>query len=171
MGGCEPRLQLTGEELGRFWAKVNRDGPVPIDWRGRPDDPARLMPCWMWTAATYESGHGMFGVRNACGEPALSRAHRITYRMLVGPIPRDLVPDHLCHTPACVNPLHLELVPQRTNVLRGDSFMAERARQTHCEPRGHPLSGANVYIHPKRGTRHCRACAAERKAAGRLKVA
>ena len=37
-----------------------------------------------------------------------------------------------------------------------------RATWTHC-PYGHPLSGDNLYTHPKRGTRMCKACAAERQ--------
>lgn len=164
-GGCQPRLTLTPDEMERFFAKLDMSGPPPADWRGRPDDPARLMVCWVWTGARYRSGHGQVGITNRCGEPAKSRVHRVTFSEFVGEIPDGLEPDHLCHNPPCANPFHLECVTHRENVLRGDTIPAAKARQTHCIPRGHPLSGANVYLHPKRGTRHCRACAAERKRA------
>lgn len=159
---CRPRLRLTQDELDRFMAKLIRAGSPPADWRGRPDDPARLTPCLVWTGALYESGHGQVGITNACGEPAKSRVHRVAFTMWRGPIPDEMVLDHLCHNPPCAEPFHLEVVDQRTNVLRGDSFMADRARQTHCL-NGHPLSGANLYRHPKRGTRNCRRCAADRR--------
>ena len=39
----------------RFWAKVDKNGPVPAH---RPE----LGPCWIWTAARFKRGYGKFGV-------------------------------------------------------------------------------------------------------------
>lgn len=128
----------------RFWAKVNKTGPVP-DYA--PD----LGPCWLWLAAKNK-GYGCFGVT---GKMVL--AHRYAYELAIGPIPSGLTIDHLCRTPSCVNPAHLEPVTHRENVLRGVGPTAQQARKTHCLPGGHPLSGDNLYLRPN-GKRECRTC-------------
>lgn len=87
-------------------------------------------------------------------EPQTNRmllAHRVSYEIANGPIPDGMVLDHLCRNPACVNPAHLDAVPQRENVRRGF-----HGSKTHCL-RGHPLSGENL-ITRKTGGRVCRAC-------------
>ena len=83
-------------------------------------------------------------------------AHRVVYEILVGPIPVGLELDHLCRNRACVNPDHLEPVTTRTNLLRGYSPWACRARQTHCK-RGHEFTPENTYGTGD-GRRYCRTC-------------
>lgn len=92
----------------RFWAKVDKAGPVP------PYAPS-LGPCWLWLGASQELGYGLFFPerRSPLG------AHRFAYQALVGPIPEGLVLDHLCRVPACVNPTHLEPVTVAENTRRG----------------------------------------------------
>jgi hypothetical protein len=56
-------------------------------------------------------------------------------------IPDPLEPDQLCRVPACVMPLHLEVVTHRFNVLRGldgESYIGRDIRlgQDHAEYRG-----------------------------------
>ena len=70
--------------------------------------------CWQWTGTRNEAGYGQIGV-----EGRTMYAHRFAYEAFVGPIPDGLVVDHLCGDPSCVNPQHLEVVPQATNVRRG----------------------------------------------------
>ena len=110
--------------------------------------------CWMWTGSiTRHRG----GYARTYYQGKKWDAHRLAYTVLIGPIPRELVVDHLCRNPACVNPSHMELVDSRTNTLRGKSPPALNAAQTSCS-RGHPLSGCNLYT-DKRGRRRCRVCA------------
>ena len=45
-------------------------------------------------------------------------AHRYTYELVQGPIPKGWTVDHLCAVPGCVNPDHLEAVTHRENVRR-----------------------------------------------------
>lgn len=121
------------DQLGRFVAKVS---------------PSRNT-CLMWTAAT-RNGYGIFwdGRR-------MVKAHRWSYELVHGPIPSGLVIDHLCRNTSCVNPVHLEAVTDRENILRGVGPSAEHARKTTCK-RGHPFD----YLRkdPKRGRRQCRVC-------------
>ena len=45
----------------------------------------------------------------------------------------------------------------RENVLRGIAPAALHAKKTHC-PAGHEYAGDNLYVHPTKGQRYCRAC-------------
>jgi len=107
---------------------------------------------WLWTGSLNPNGYGVFHYPDY--RHAVSVA-RFAYEFLVGPIPRGLVIDHLCRTPACVNPTHLEVVTQRENLLRGVGWNATNAAKTHC-PKGHPYAGDNLFY--RDGGRRCREC-------------
>lgn len=72
--------------------------------------------CWLWIAALVTAGYGQFGL-----DGRMQSAHRVAFGLFVGPIPADYEIDHLCRNRACVNPAHLEAVPQIVNWLRGES--------------------------------------------------
>jgi hypothetical protein len=133
----------------RFWTRVNRDGPVP------EYDPT-LGPCWLWTASTYPTGYGHSILFR------LGYAHRVSYRLVKGPIPEGMTLDHLCRVPLCVNPDHLEAVTHRVNVLRSPIAQAAiNARKTHCI-HGHEFSPENTYRFGNGRHRTCRACVLNR---------
>jgi hypothetical protein len=119
----------------RFWSKVEPTGF-----------------CWNWTASLKGGGYGQYwnDARNNV------YAHRHAYELLVGPIPKGLVLDHLCRNPSCVNPDHLEPVVQGENIRRGFSGLAKRASALEC-PNGHPYDGKNTGWRTT-GHRRCRAC-------------
>ena len=119
----------TWEE--RFWAKVNKDGPIPAN---RPD----LGPCWQWTAA-LSLGYGIFCRQGSRTEGA----HRISLELAGRLPPKPLEPDHLCRNRACVNPDHMEAVTHRVNDLRGVGAAARNAVVTHC-PAGHEYTPENT---------------------------
>lgn len=110
----------------------------------------RAADCWLWTGAITGSGYGVLQVE---GRPV--GAHRLAL-MLAGIVfdEGDVV-DHLCRVTRCVRPSHLRVVDTRTNLLAGVGPVADNARKTHCL-RGHPLSGANLYVW--NGHRHCLTC-------------
>lgn len=116
--------------------------------------------CWLWTGAA--DGHG-YGHINIGGRfPAV---HRVMYELERGPIPVGLVLDHLCRTPLCCNPDHLEPVTQRENLRRGFHWQAAK---THCK-NGHALAGDNLFYI---GTgRACRICERARKRRYRERMA
>jgi len=116
----------------RFWPKVDKSGD-----------------CWVWTASKHPGGYGQIAMKPR----GMRGAHRVAWEMLRGPVPEGMQLDHLCRNRACVNPAHMEVVDQRTNVLRGSGHTAVNARKTVCK-RGHSL--ADAYVH--RGMRECRTC-------------
>ena len=108
--------------------------------------------CWLWTAAKYPNGYGMF----KGGPRRPNCAHRISYEIFVGKIPNGKHLDHLCKIVTCVNPLHLEPVSIRENVMRSNAPTAVNARKVRCI-RGHEFSNENT-SYSKRGWRKCKAC-------------
>ena len=114
--------------------------------------------CWIWQGAKDQNGYGTVAI---LGSRKIMRAHRMTYELLIGAIPEGLEIDHLCRIPSCVNPIHLEPVTHKENLLRGVSFSGVNARKTHCS-HGHEFNEANTRITPL-GYRVCRACDRTRK--------
>lgn len=129
--------ELTPVE--RFWAKVDKGGEGG---------------CWLWTGAT-SVGYGRFNL-----DDRLGMAHRISYELLIGPIPDGLHLDHLCRVTTCVNPAHLEPVTCRENIVRGVGPSAANAVKTHCI-HGHEFTPENTHVR-SRGARECRTCMRER---------
>lgn len=126
-------------DLDRFWAKVDKDGPVP-------EHAPELGPCWLWTAAISSStGYGSFRA---------TTAHRWIWIDLHGPLPHSAIHvDHLCRVRACVNPSHLEAVTSAENQRRG--LVNQHKGKTHCK-HGHEFTPENTYL--CQGGRHCRTC-------------
>jgi hypothetical protein len=126
--------RIVGDDAARFWVKVNKNGPVP---EHRPE----LGPCWLWTGGTYPSGYGEFWLKSA-GRPI--PAHHFAYKLLVGPIPEGLEPDHLCYVRPCVRALgHLEPVTRAENSRRGWEH-----HHQHTGPRLRDSSGRFVRRQP-----------------------
>lgn len=113
---------------------------------------AKWDACWIWVNSKQVGGYGRFSVGKT-----LHLAHRWSYEFFRAEIPDGLNIDHLCSTPACVNPWHLEPVTQRVNLHRSRNHVGENARKTHCI-RGHEFNEANTYL-TREGRRHCKPCA------------
>lgn len=142
------------DDLTGWWLD-DYDGPrfrKYVDTNGSADhlnDPlARATgPCWNWTGSKGPHGHGQFRMG-----AKMIPAHRIAW--LDGgrgnTIPEGYVIDHLCRNTSCVNPRHLEPVPQLVNVQRG-----LRGREAHPNcPNGHPYSPENTKYVRRNGREH-----------------
>lgn len=131
----------------RFWAKVNKDGPIP-------EFAPHLGQCWDWTSNTVPNGYGQFGVRQS-----MRLAHRVAYELMIGEVPEGLELDHLCRRRICVRPSHLEAVTHLENMIRGMSPWAVARRNGTCL-NGHDRTPENTYVYQGKTREYvcCRIC-------------
>lgn len=143
--GDIPVKKLIMDAEARFWSKVDKNGSGG---------------CWLWTGKLASNGYAEFS-----HDRKRDRAHRYAYELLVGPIPEGLVIDHVwergCRHRHCVNPAHLEPVPNGENIRRGFAPAHIAHRSNTCK-RGHSLKDA--WKNPKTGWRQCLTCKRERMA-------
>ncbi len=106
-------MQLTTEEIGRFWSHVVR-GPREVD-------------CWIWTGAIGDDGYGRFWVPPRLDQlkQRVLRPHRVAWALAEGEsIDLPPVVEHVvCDNPICVRADgtlldHLEESTQAANLSR-----------------------------------------------------
>ena len=122
-----------------FWKSVDRTGG--------PD------ACWPWTGFKDDDGYGRYGRQ---------RAHRVAYKLAIGPIPAGFLVRHVtCDNPPCCNPVHLAIGTAADNsadmVAKGRQAKGDRSRSRlypETLPRGdsHPLRKSPELA--ARGDRH-----------------
>lgn len=83
---------IRGNDTARFWGHVDKSGS-----------------CWLWTGRLNHAGYGQIRMGS------MKQAHRVSYEMTFGHIPKGLVIDHLCHNRSCVRPDHLRAVSVKQN--------------------------------------------------------
>ena len=160
---AQRRARAAANEL-RLLSSLGRPGCPPDRHRadlerllertvlGRPHP--ELGTCWLFTGPADPYGR--------IGKGPERFTHRLGWTLLRGPIPDGMELHHRCSVYACWNPDHLQVVSHAENLAY--------SRKTHCK-HGHPLSGENLRINPRTGTRACRACGAKAQRAFRERQA
>lgn len=111
--------------------------------------------CIEWIGSN-KKGYGQIMLSRKC-----FAAHRITYTLYYDKFPehykngKAMSLDHFCRNRFCVNPLHLEHVTTKENVLRGYGNPAINKKKKYCN-KGHKFNKKNTYIYEK--SRACKIC-------------
>lgn len=104
--GCRGNNRIKKTIATRFWEHVDKKSDIE---------------CWLWKGSFNEHGYGQLfvgTVQSQNGKVAQKHApaHRISYQLFNGTIPRGLFVLHRCDTPSCVNPKHLFIGTQLDNM-------------------------------------------------------
>jgi len=83
------KKKTEDEKVDIFWSKVDKQND-----------------CWLWTGGISKSGYGNY--RN-------NGAHRYSYQITFGDIPKGMVVMHKCDVKICVNPDHLSIGTHKDN--------------------------------------------------------
>lgn len=113
--------------------------------------------CWLWTGS-----HANFNPK--CPTVHYGRctidynqdyAHRVSYLLTNGPIPKGMTVDHTCWNTLCWNPAHLELKTPGANSANKSPAWREKqlAMRRAFKDCGHPRER-----NPDGRLKHCREC-------------
>jgi len=157
------RVYVTTPLAQRFWAKVNKNGPVPTH---RPE----VGQCWLWTGARDDQGYG--SIKEGGRGSRLLKAHRVSWALHHGKLSDSINVLHECDNPACVRDSHL-FVGTFADNSRDAAAKGRTVYQAHPEriPHGESAGGAKLSATDVEAIRKLRARGwTQRRIAGRFGV-
>lgn len=87
----------------------------------------KTLSCWLWEGCTNKAGYGVLNVHTK-----QTMAHRFSWSIINGFIPKGMFVCHHCDNPPCVRPDHLFLGTQDDNI--HDMIAKGRARGRWSAP-------------------------------------
>lgn len=133
--------------------------------------------CWLWNGSLNADGYGVTS-RMIDKKSYGSLIHRISWYLLYGNIPNNMVIDHTCHDPSvcvsgvkcehrrCFNPYHLQMTTIANNSKRGAS---NNSNTGLCKNKLHQWVPENIY--QWKDKKMCKSCHLEAGARKRMKKA
>lgn len=89
-------ININKKDIRKFWSKVEKTDN-----------------CWNWHWIVGGGGGGKYGIMKINKKPYY--AHRLSYEINIGEIPKGLLVCHHCDNPPCTNPEHLFLGTHEDN--------------------------------------------------------
>jgi len=112
--------------MNRFWDKVKI---------------GKLEECWPWTASVFsKTGYGAFGIGTCRKDAKTTTAHRVSYELVKGSIPKGFFVLHHCDNRRCVNPHHLFVGTQKDNI----QDMLKKGRNRYVAHKGEQNGSAKL---------------------------
>lgn len=114
----------------RFWSRVNKIGPIP---KHCPE----LGRCWIWTGARkVVQGKKRYGELHVNGKTV--SAHRLSYTLKYGPVPKGKHILHHCDNEPCIRPTHLYAGTSGQNLK--DAYARGLRKPIQMKGEDHPLA-------------------------------
>src|SRR5262249_28075747 len=85
--------------------------------------------CWEWVRSRDRKGYGKLAMPSGFKRSLGARAHRVSYELFLGPIPKHHHLHHKCRNTSCIRPDHLEPILNPDNVReRNDRYREIRRK-------------------------------------------
>ncbi len=108
-------MDISTIDLEKFWSTVNKSG------RSNPE----IGNCWEWTGCRFKFGYGYFYLNRKS-----RKAHRVSWNLHHGEIPKGMLVCHKCDNPCCVRPSHLFIGTAQDNM----DDKHNKGRQRYVKP-------------------------------------